>query len=103
LLAHPGLLILVAFSNSEVETMSQAKTKRTLSQTMALVEEMLQPSEDNSSLEELLEPSVRPFPVPFPQDTVKKKKKKKKNERGQCRRSKRLSPRRQLRPIKYAF
>jgi hypothetical protein len=101
LLAHPGLLILVAFSNSEVETMSQAKTKRTLSQTMALVEEMLQPSEDDSSLEELLEPSVPPFPVPFPQDTVKKKKKK--NERGRCRRSKRLSPRRQLRPIKYAF
>ena len=51
--------------------MSQAKTKRTLSQTMALVEEMLQPNYDDSSLEELLEPSVRPFPVPFPQDTVK--------------------------------
>ena len=68
--------------------------KRTLSQTMALVEEMLQPSDD-SSWEELLEPYV-----PFPQDTVKKKKK---NERARCRRSKRLSPRRHLRPIKYSI
>jgi hypothetical protein len=72
-------------------------TKRTHAETMRLIDEILLPSDDDSSWEELL--VGPPSPVPFPQDRVKKKKPK--NERVR-RRSKRLSPRRHLRPIKYS-
>jgi hypothetical protein len=105
-------------------TTTMTTPKRTHAETMLLVDEILQPDEDDSYWEELTErrklqdadaamwarlstvltpdsvtsPSKRAVDLSKP--TAKKKIK---SELARSRRSKRLSPRRQMRPIRYSI